>query len=261
MKRILAKCVMLALLLCPASLVQAQEVGDEWVEPITGMEFVWVPGGCYEMGCGEWAGDDCREDEFPVHEVCVDGFWMGKYEVTIEQWQAMMGDYPTEFLRGGLYPVTNVSWDDIQQFIFRMNFMSGTSLHYRLPREAEWEYACRSGGQEEIYSGGSEFYDFAWTEENTRGTQPVGTKLPNGLGIFDMSGNAWELQQDCYMASAYSNYGSDNPLVENCGQGDITYVTRGGSCGGGYRAVTCMTRLNAPPSLRYDFISFRLVRN
>jgi formylglycine-generating enzyme required for sulfatase activity len=109
-------------------------VARTWAEPFTGMEFVWVPGGCFQMGCGSWA-DDCDDDEKPVHEVCLDGFWLGKYEVTQGQWKKVTGSNPAHFKKGNDWPVEQVSW-----------------------KEAQWEYACRSGGRQEKYAGGS--WDF-----------------------------------------------------------------------------------------------------
>ena len=178
---------------------QTPQAGDEWVEPITGMEFVWVPGGCYEMGCGEWAGDDCDEDEYPPHEVCVDGFWMGKYEVTIGQWLRLTN--PLQFTPNDNdnNPMTWVSWEDVQEFILLMQSKSLIKYDIRLPTEAEWEYACRSGGREEEYAGGDDLNAVGWYDSNSgRHEHPVGTKAPNSLGLYDMSGNAWEWVQDWF---------------------------------------------------------------
>ena len=172
-----------------------------WKESVTGMEFVWVAGGCYEMGCGPWTSD-CFDDEKPVHEVCVDGFWIGKYEVTQGQWKKVMGKNPsrfksTLFKRRNKYPVDSVSWHDAKAFIKRLN--SRSSYKFRLPTEAEWEYAARSGGKPEKYAGGSNVDIVAWYSRNSDGhTHPVGTKAPNGLDIYDMSGNVWELCEDIY---------------------------------------------------------------
>ncbi len=111
--------------------------GNEWVDPVTGMKFAWVPKGCYQMGCGNWTSD-CSSDEKPVHDVCLDGFWIGKYEVTQDQWEKVMGNNPSYFKKGRDYPVEKVSWDDVQQFIAKLNSKS-SGVSFRLPTEAEWE--------------------------------------------------------------------------------------------------------------------------
>ncbi|MDB4444681.1 PEGA domain-containing protein, partial [bacterium] len=167
---------------------QASNAGrpsEVWRESVTGMEFVWVPGGCYEMGCGSWTSD-CDGDEKPVHEVCVDGFWMGKYEVTQGQWKLVMGSNPSHFKKGDNYPVELVSWNDAKGFKRKLSSMNRGKYTFRLPTEAEWEYACRSGGQPEEYAGGSDVDRVGWYLDNSgHSTHPVGTKTANGLGIYD----------------------------------------------------------------------------
>ena len=118
-----------------------------WTDPVTGMAFVWVPGGCYEMGCGAWQSN-CGDDEKPARQVCLNGFWMGKYEVTQAEWRRIMANNPSRFT-GDRLPVTNISWDDVQEFVRKLNSHSSNSKPFRLPTEAEWEYACRSGGKPE----------------------------------------------------------------------------------------------------------------
>ncbi|MBF0155081.1 MAG: formylglycine-generating enzyme family protein, partial [Magnetococcales bacterium] len=111
------------------------------------------------------------------------------------QWQKVMGNNPAYFKRGDDYPVEQVSWDDVQQFIKKINEMSKN--HYRLPTEAEWEYACRSGGKAERYAGGDDLDALAWYVQNSdEVSHPVGQKLPNGLGLHDMCGNVWEWCED-----------------------------------------------------------------
>ena len=120
------------------------ESSSTWREPETGIEFVRVAGGSYEQGCGPWTSD-CDDREKPVRRVTLSPFWLGKTEVTQGQWQRVMGDNPAAFQKGDDYPVEQVSWDDVKQFIGRLNtLVSGET--FRLPTEAEWEYACRSGG-------------------------------------------------------------------------------------------------------------------
>ena len=127
-----------------------QNSDDLLVDPTTGMEFVRVAGGCFQMG--DTFGDG-ESDEKPLHEVCVDDFWMGKTEVTQGQWQKIMGSNPSYFQKGANYPVEQVSWDDVQGYIRTLGEESGKT--FRLPTEAEWEYAARSGGKDEKYAGRS----------------------------------------------------------------------------------------------------------
>jgi formylglycine-generating enzyme required for sulfatase activity len=111
-----------------------------FVDPVTVMEFVYVPGGCFQMGCGSWAGD-CESDEKPAHKVCVDGFLIGKFEVTQGQWRKVMGGNPSYFKNGDDYPVEKVSWDDAQKFIRKLSALNNNKYKFRLSTEAEWEYA------------------------------------------------------------------------------------------------------------------------
>ncbi|PLX85332.1 MAG: hypothetical protein C0617_04470 [Desulfuromonas sp.] len=188
----------------------------------TGMEFVLAPAGCFPMG-DLW--ESGSKSEGPVHEVCLDAFYMGKYEVTQGQWKAVMGENPAYFQKGDDHPVEQVSIDDAREFIERLNRKSGRG--YRLPTEAEWEYACRSGGKREPFCGSDQPSEVAWFDRTGGGsTQPVGQKRPNGLGLFDMSGNVWEFSSDLYGEDYYATSPRNNP------QGPVegTYsVKRGGS--------------------------------
>ena len=221
-----------------------------WTEPSTGMEFVWVPGGCFEMGSN--AGNN---DETPVHKVCVDGFWMGKYEVTQGQWQKIMGNDPARFKKGSDYPVEYVSWEDCQLFIGKLNGQSGKT--FRLPTEAEWEYACRSGGRDEQYAGGDDCDQVAWYRSNSSSsTHAVGGKAANGLGLYDMSGNVWEWCLDWYADNYYSSSPTDNP------QGPLSgslRVNRGGSWDYYSWGLRSSYRSRYLPSSRYISLGFRLV--
>jgi len=142
---------------------------------------------------GDTFGDG-KKDEKPSHKVCVNDFYLGIYEVTQGQWEKVMGNNPSSFKKGNNYPVERVSWEDVQQFIHRLN--SQTGRKYRLPTEAEWEYAARSGGKQEKYAGTNqegELKEYAWFTANSDfQTHPVGQKRPNGLGIYDMIGNVSE---------------------------------------------------------------------
>ena len=228
-------------------------------EPVTGMEFVLAKGGCFQMGdtfgdgdgvfffsdthraqMGSTFGDGSAEK--PVHEVCVNDFYIGKYEVTQKQWQDVMGDNPSYFRNCGDCPVANISWNDTEEFINKLNQKNagagspnaGTGLKpapafgaFRLPTEAEWEYAARSGGKNEKYAGGNDIDSIAWYSSNSGSkTHPVGQKQPNGLGIYDMSGNVWEWVQDWYDENYYKNSPKDNPKGAN---GSAYRILRGGS--------------------------------
>ncbi len=228
------------------------------VEPLTGMEFVFVKGGCFQMGCVEdrfnlasaaipwWqfplaligavlpvgcaavepeVVSDCDSDEMPVHVVCVDDFWMGKHEVTQGQWKSIMGSNPSRFKKGDNYPVEKVLWKEIQEFIKRLRTRTG--MQYSLPSEAEWEYAARSGGKYEKYSGGYPVEEVAWHWNNSNGsTHPVGALQPNGLGIYDMSGNVWEFTRDLYRDDYYLKSPHENPAGAESG---MFRVIRGGA--------------------------------
>lgn len=222
-----------------------------WFEPVTGMEFVFVPGGCFQMG-----SNFGESNEKPVHEVCVDGFWMGKYEVTQAEWQRVMGSNPSRF-KGDRNPVEQVSWNDAQEFIKRLNAKGNGT--FRLPTEAEWEYAARSGGKDEKYAGGNDVDRVAWNISNSGGrTHPVGTKAPNGLDLYDMSGNVWEWCQDWYNKNAYSQHFRQNPIYSG---GGADRVGRGGSWLNGAGFVRAASRFGDYPGVRNYSLGFRLIRD
>ncbi|MBN2140422.1 MAG: formylglycine-generating enzyme family protein [Desulfovibrionaceae bacterium] len=229
----------------------------EWRDPLTGMEFVWVPGGCFLMGCGPWTSE-CHDDESPVHQVCLDGFWMGKYEVTQGQWQRVTGDNPASFHSGPRYPIESVSWVDAQRFIDKLNALSKHPHGFRLPTEAEWEYAARSGGKQENYSGGNDPDLVAWYGDSAGATHPVGLKAPNGLGIYDMSGNVWEWTGDAYDKLAYRSAHRYNPTT---GEAGVHQVCRGGSWNYVRRFIRCTERSRASKDFNYNDLGFRLARS
>lgn len=225
------------------------------------LEMVSVPGGCFDMGCGDWA-DSCSDAEKPVHRVCLSTFEIGKFEVTQAQWALIMGFNPSYFGRGGRLPVEHVSWHDVQDFIQRLNAVSGQQ--YRLPTEAQWEYAARSGGKPEKYAGGNDLKQLGWYEANSNGkTHEAGGKLPNGLGIYDMSGNVWEWCSDWY--DRYSEGASRDPIGPASGAVRIgrasgaVRVVRGGAFGGPAEFCRSAARDGILPSYRDLSLGFRLV--
>lgn len=191
-----------------------------YVDPVTKMEFVFVKGGCYQMG--DSFGDGYPEEI--LHEVCIDDFYIGKFEVTQGEYENVIGSVPSSLKKGENYPVEGVSWPDTQVFIKNLNTLS--SKNYRLPTEAEWEYAARSGGKKEKYSGSNSADDVAWHRGNSDTTHEVGTKAPNGLGIYDMSGNVMEWCQDWYNMNYYHKSPRDNPLGHPTGD---RRINRGGN--------------------------------
>jgi formylglycine-generating enzyme required for sulfatase activity len=226
---------------------------DRWIEPVTGMDLILVPGGSYEMGDASGEGSD---DERPRHLVHLAPFYLGKTPVTQEQWLKVMPSNPSQFQRRGDLPVERVDRQDVQQFITRLAERSGH--RFRLPSEAEWEYAARSGGRDELYAGGLPVADVAWYEENSGGsTQPVGRKRPNGLGLHDMCGNVWEWCQDHYSATAYADHEPHNPLWQGPGR---DRVIRGGSWHLDAWSARCTRRFGYPADFSGPGLGFRLVR-
>lgn len=206
--RCLKLCVVVmvvSVMIVPGAIATENEP-KEWTESLTEMQFVWIPGGCFMMGSPEdEPGRGGRgEDEGPLHEVCVDGFWMGKYEVTQGQWQQIMGENPSSHTEGKVgmdpanHPVDTISWETVQEFILKLNEKTETDI-FRLPSEAEWEYACRAGTQT-AYSFGDDVKklgEYAWFGENSLGkSHPVGQLKPNAYGLYDMHGNVYEWTAD-----------------------------------------------------------------
>jgi formylglycine-generating enzyme required for sulfatase activity len=215
-----------------------------------------IKGGTFMMGCTDEQESDCYDSEKPAHQVKVSDFKLGKYEVTQAQWRKIMGNDPPELAFGGCdqCPVEQVSWDDIQAFLSKLN--SQTGKNYRLPTEAEWEYAARGGNKSGgyKYAGSNTIGVVAWFKENSGSERhPVGGKRPNELGLYDMTGNVWEWCQDWY--GSYRSGSQTNPS----GTGTGSYrVLRGG--GGRYPARLCRVsyRDSYAPTNRDHNIGFRL---
>ena len=227
-----------------------------------GIEFVWVPQGEFRMGS---TSRHAHSDEKPVSRVRISrGFWLGKYEVTQAPWQAVMGNNPSRFKNcGGNCPVERVSWDDVQEFIRNLDRRSG-GRRYRLPTEAEWEYAARAGTEADTYAGditrplGNDpvLNRIAWYDENSGyRTHPVGRKAPNAWGLHDMLGNVWEWVGD--WKGDYPGGTVTDPSGPRSGS---HRVHRGGSWN--YIARVCRSayRIRFPPGFRLHDLGFRLLR-
>ena len=184
-----------------------------------------VEGGTFQMGATVEEGSDANDSAKPVHSVTLSSYSIGQTEVTQALWKAVMGSNPSNW-EGDNLPVEMVSWKDCQKFITKLNRLTGQK--FRLPTEAEWEYAARGGKLSKgyKYSGSNTLGDVAWHEENSDGkTHPVATKQPNELGLYDMSGNVYEWCQDWYNSSYYSSSPGDNPTGPSSGS---SRVNRGG---------------------------------
>ena len=187
-------------------------------------EMVRVEGGTFRMGATSEQEADDWDREKPVHSVTLSSYYIGKTEVTQALWKAVMGSNPSYF-KSDNQPVENVSWNDCHEFIRKLNALTGQN--FRLPTEAEWEFACRGGNNSRgyKYSGSNNLGSVAWYDGNSGNkTHPVGTKAPNELGIYDMSGNVWEWCADWY--GDYSSGAQTNPTGP---YGGSNRVYRGGS--------------------------------
>jgi formylglycine-generating enzyme required for sulfatase activity len=250
-----------------------------WDEPqpvtetftVNGVTFtmVAVEGGTFTMGATAEQGSDAWQEEKPAHQVTLSSYCIGQTEVTQALWQAVMGSNPSYF-NGGNYgtnlqrPVEQVSWNDCQTFITKLNQMTGKT--FRLPTEAEWEFAARGGklSQGYKYAGSNTIGDVAWhmdnipsqTEGNAGyGTQTVATKAPNELGLYDMSGNVFEWCQDWYSDVYYSSSPSTNPTGPTSGS---FRVLRGGGWGNDARHCRVLNRDSNSLSRRNSSIGLRL---
>ena len=209
---------------------------------------VYVSGGTFIMG-----GDE-SSDQTPTHSVTLSSYYICKYEVTQALWRAVMGSNPSKF-KGDNLPVEQVSWNDCQTFINRLNNYTGRN--FRLPTEAEWEFAARGGNYSRHYkySGSNYISDVAWYCDNSGNrTHPVGTKQANELGLYDMSGNVWEWCSDRY--GSYSSYSQSNPTGATSGFGR---VERGGNWCGLARYCCSSHRSYYAPGNSFDDLGLRLV--
>jgi formylglycine-generating enzyme required for sulfatase activity len=221
-----------------------------------GMEFVLIPAGTFRMGSED------RESEKPVHEVRISKpFYMGTYPVTQGEWEAVIGKNPSEF-KGTRRPVERVSWEEAQAFIRKLNEREdgGAAARYRLPSEAEWEYACRAGTTTRYLFGDdpSQLDRYGWYHGNASGeTHPVGEKAPNAWGLYDMHGNVWEWVQDWYDKDYYGK----SPKVDPAGPAGGSGRVLSGGCWY-FDAVDARSAIRGghAPGDRFDFVGFRVVR-
>jgi formylglycine-generating enzyme required for sulfatase activity len=252
------------------------------------MAFVWIPAGCFQMGSPESeAGRD--SDEGPVHKVCVDGFWLGKYEVTRGQFSRFITatQYKTDAEKmdssnywknsnveqNDNHPVIYVSWNDAKEMA---KWMSKNSKYsFKLPTEAEWEYACRGGTQtsrfwgddpdqackyanvrDKTYQNKLSFGNIHNCTDGYAFTAPVGKFMDNPFHLSDMLGNVWEWCEDAYSSDAYKKHGSKNPVISS----GADRVVRGGGWRDGPGGLRSAIRSNYSPGNRYLHVGFRLLR-
>jgi formylglycine-generating enzyme required for sulfatase activity len=224
-----------------------------FTDEVGGIEMVYVPGGSFQMGDTFGLG---TENELPVHTVVLDGFYIGRYAVTQAQWLRVMPDNPSKF-KGPQNPVEQVTWDDARRFAELLTQAHAGRRRFELPSEAQWEFAARSGGREELYAGGDLIDTLAWYEANSHGrSHPVGGKSPNGIGLSDMSGNVWEWCLDAFAADAYAQHSGRNPLIQD---DDADRVIRGGSWHLDAWSARCARRFSFAREFMGAGLGFRLV--
>jgi len=239
--------------------------GDITTGPLSGMDFAYIPSGSFSMGSP--TSESNRESNEDQHRVTVGSFELMTTEVTQGMWEEVMGDSIEELrdianpdwpLRGvgDDYPVYYVSWDDCQAFLYTVNHLD-TEYEYRLPTEAEWEYACRAGAATAYYWGGSMSGSYCWYAENSNDSaHPVGQKLPNAWGLYDMSGNVWEWCEDMY-TSDYEDCPTNGAAYTGSGS---YFVNRGGSWYNNARYCRSAVRFYYSPSSSSYSLGFRLAR-
>jgi formylglycine-generating enzyme required for sulfatase activity len=241
----LKKTALILIMFLPCFVVIAQE-----------HEMVFVKGGKFRMGSGQGAND-----ERPVHEITLDDYYIGKYEVTQAQWYAVLDKDPAKRYFPGCdsCPVERVSWNNVQEFITKLNLKTG--MNYRLPTEAEWEYVARGGALSRgyRYSGSNNADSVAWTDGNSDNrVHPTGLKKPNELGLCDMSGNVYEWCSDWYSPGYYRDSPKVNPTGPETG---TLRVMRGGSWFFDRACIRVSERDGGNPDFRYGYVGFRLCRS
>lgn len=243
----------------------------KWTEPLTGVEFVALPKGCFQMGTAKpveppydshWERmgykGNLAEDEVPRHEVCVDAFWMAKTEISESDWHKVMGgDAPANT---GKVAKVNVTWVQALEFVNKLSERSAQNQRFRLPTEAEWEYACRAGAKVDDEPDRALLANKAWyrhSPQRSYEVREVGMLQANAFGLHDMLGNAWEWTQDNYLADGYARHSLYNPKVEVQGN---PRVIRGASFRTELAHMRCAMRGRYDPDQTMDSIGLRLVR-
>jgi formylglycine-generating enzyme len=240
------------------------------LELLLANNMVCIEGGTYVMGCTE-ANGDCWANELPTHSTTIKGFYLAKFEVTQAVWQSVMGTNPSKFNTCAECPVESVSWDEVQTFIQRLN--QATGKNYRLPTEAEWEYAAREGGKNVLFGNGANVAtsesinfnaqsaikkDYVVSGQFRQATAPVGMLQPNALGLYDMSGNVWEWCSDQFQAYCASEATPNTVQMVTANAPSNQRTMRGGSWKN--PAQFCRTTARGKESQNKGnmFIGFRL---
>lgn len=266
----------------PPRVPQANQV---WKDTVSGLEFVWLPGGCFELG----SRDSSRTRLFhekPLHTVCLDGFWMGRYEVSNAQYRQYKPEHNSQkieenSLDGDKQPVVYVSWYDAKEYTDWLSRTREGEQRYtfRLPTEAEWEFACRAGTETVRYWGGEEkktentceyanVADIVYQIKRVKYhncsddflvSSPAGSFPANPAGLYDMLGNVWEWCEDRYGRRAYRRHEAKNPLYRTVEDNMDYRVIRGGSWLSEPDSVRSAKRSPAPPTSRYNVLGFRVV--
>ena len=249
-------------LLCLLAPALAEEKEERTLSPESQKrlleEMVWVEGGTFTMGSDL---ESASRLERPAHEVTLRGFYIGKFEVSQELFEEVMG-WNLSYFPGEGYPVNNISWWNIQLFLERLNEITGKQ--FRLPTEAEWEYAAKGGSKSQgyLFSGSDEIDEVAWYAENSkRRPQPSGKKKPNELGLYDMTGNLWEYCHDDATGKPYRGIARTNP-VEGGWEKPFSKkmkITRGGGYEFEEDESYVFRRDAATPNVRLPDLGFRLV--
>jgi formylglycine-generating enzyme required for sulfatase activity len=267
-------------MVCWTTTVFAEAKIPKILESNTGMSMVKVEQGCYQMG--DENGDD---DEQPVHKVCLDGFWLGQYEVTNRQYVTFLNQSKAKETESWFepkqkdddshiygkvgawqvdkgyenYPVVEIS--RMGALAYTQWLSQKTGEKFDLPSEAQWEYACRNGGQQGVrYAIGhvKHINQLAWYKKNSgKKFHPVGKKRPNVLGLYDMNGNVWEWVSDAYTEDGYSRHEERNPVSKELNE---SFVFRGGSWGDTEDLIRCSVRSNDAPTDANKYLGFRVLK-
>lgn len=253
---------------------------DVWKDQKSGMEFVRMPGNCFQLGNPDKSSERFLHEK-PIHEVCLDSFWMGKYEVTNAQYKQYKSAHNSRKMQdhsldGDKQPVVFVSWDEAKEFAEWLTKRHKGIYSFRLPTEAEWEYSCRAGSTTIRYWGESsdeaceyanvadevfkaKLISFHNCSDGFTASAPVGSFKPNAAGLHDMLGNVWEWCEDHYGKYAYKNKEIHNPVYRKVESGINYRVIRGGGWLSRPDSVRCAKRSPSPPDNQYDVLGFRLV--